>query len=125
MGLLVCTRCRVEKPADLTAFAPDKRRRKGLTSWCRACRSESWNLVNKGKFRGVMSDAELIAFKRARTRCQICEEVGPLVVDHCHSTGKVRGMLCQPCNQGLGHFKDRPAVMAQAIKYLKEAGHAA
>lgn len=72
-----------------------------------------------------MSDAELIAFKASRKKCDICEAVEPLVVDHCHSSGKVRGMLCQHCNRGLGHFRDNTKVMAQAIKYIKEAGHAA
>ena len=38
--------------------------------------------------------------------------------DHCHATQKPRGVLCQRCNWGLGHFKDDPALLAAAIRYL-------
>jgi hypothetical protein len=40
-------------------------------------------------------------------------------VDHCHTTKKVRGLLCVACNAGLGHFKDNTTVMARAISYLE------
>ncbi len=41
-----------------------------------------------------------------------------LSVDHCHTTGKIRGLLCHNCNIGLGNFKDDPKVMKKAIEYL-------
>lgn len=56
--------------------------------------------------------------------CAICRatEVGSNVkrwhLDHCHATGKVRGLLCHRCNMGLGYFRDDPALLAEAIKYL-------
>lgn len=40
-------------------------------------------------------------------------------VDHEHSTGKIRGLLCQECNTGLGKFRDNPLFLANAIKYLE------
>jgi len=46
-----------------------------------------------------------------------CDDV--LVIDHCHITGKVRGLLCQQCNAGLGNFKDDPKRLEKAISYLK------
>jgi len=42
-------------------------------------------------------------------------------VDHCHRSGKVRGILCQGCNTGLGHFKDNTTNLKGAIIYLMEA----
>jgi hypothetical protein len=45
-------------------------------------------------------------------------ELKRLAVDHCHKTGKVRGLLCFNCNAALGKFKDSPVLLAKAITYL-------
>lgn len=42
-----------------------------------------------------------------------------LVVDHCHTTNKVRGLLCHNCNCGLGHFADKVKNLQNAITYLQ------
>ena len=57
--------------------------------------------------------------------CAICgtEESGGkgrFHVDHCHDTGKVRGLLCMPCNVALGGFKDSVLNLASAIQYLEK-----
>lgn len=39
-------------------------------------------------------------------------------IDHCHSSGNVRGLLCRSCNHGLGNFKDSVNNLSNAIKYL-------
>ena len=56
--------------------------------------------------------------------CMICgiteEEIGrSLDVDHCHNSGKVRGLLCNPCNTVLGHARDRIDLLEAAANYLK------
>jgi hypothetical protein len=56
-------------------------------------------------------------------KCAIClkeqqEEV--LYVDHCHETGRVRGLLCRLCNFALSNLKDDPAAAARAARYLRQ-----
>ena len=58
--------------------------------------------------------------------CKICGTKTPGVsinhfhVDHCHTTGVVRGLLCSHCNTGLGRFKDKQELLLAAVFYLKE-----
>lgn len=58
-------------------------------------------------------------------KCAICEvrqedKTYHFNVDHCHSTGVVRGLLCSPCNVFLGVSKDNVNVFKRAINYLEE-----
>lgn len=56
--------------------------------------------------------------------CAICgggEVKRLLAVDHCHETGRIRGLLCSDCNVGLGQFRDDPKRLARAIRYLKKS----
>lgn len=53
--------------------------------------------------------------------CAICRD--PMVephVDHCHSTGKIRGLLCGPCNHAIGSLKDSPLRCFLAASYLQK-----
>jgi len=111
MGLLTCTRCKEAKPETSEWFPLHNKKKNGLDSWCRACRATYRNSINRGKFRKLISDQELMELKAEVTQCVICGETGALVVDHDHHTNKVRGMLCNNCNLGLGHFKDDPLLL--------------
>mgnify|MGYP001588323314 CR=1 FL=1 len=58
--------------------------------------------------------------------CAICglnpnEEGRKLSTDHDHVSGRVRGILCTRCNSGIGMFRDRPDLLALAIRYLTNA----
>ncbi len=65
-------------------------------------------------------------FEKQNGECRICNVklnknryVGDMaVVDHCHTTGKIRGLLCNSCNRGLGYFRDNPKFLSNAISYL-------
>jgi len=56
--------------------------------------------------------------------CAICKQPNQTKrdwhVDHCHTTGKVRGILCHFCNVGLGNFKDNKEYLENAIAYLSK-----
>jgi len=54
--------------------------------------------------------------------CDICGKTDKrsLSVDHCHDTNKIRGLLCNRCNRGLGHFEDSVHIMESALNYLKQ-----
>lgn len=60
---------------------------------------------------------ELIA--SANGRCQICNQAESLVVDHCHETLRVRGMLCHRCNVALGWMSDSAERLRAAADYLE------
>lgn len=58
-----------------------------------------------------------------RGKCAICKRTEPngrgrWHIDHDHITGRVRGLLCNGCNAGLGHFRDDPAILRAAARYL-------
>ena len=56
-------------------------------------------------------------------RCAICNKhATPLHVDHSHTTGKVRALLCRNCNHGLGNFRDDPVNLKYAMQYLRDMG---
>jgi hypothetical protein len=72
---------------------------------------------------GLTTEARDAMFVKQGTRCGVCRSPDPdfkhgWVVDHDHETGKVRGILCNNCNQGLGRFKDNQTILRLAIEYL-------
>lgn len=80
----------------------------------------------KRKFGITLEDYNLRLFNQ-KGCCAICnthhtiihEKTGKsLHVDHCHTTGKVRGLLCYQCNAGLGYFRDNTNYLQSAINYL-------
>jgi len=127
-----CTRCKEDKPKDTVHFPPHNKCKDGLDSWCRKCRASYRSEINRGKFRGQLTDDEVKKLKQ-QEKCDICggneatgsrnnkhlNKIYSLVMDHDHKTGKFRGMLCNLCNRGLGNFKDNTDVLEKAIEYLK------
>lgn len=75
---------------------------------------------------GIDLDDHEAMLREQRGVCAICEddpETG-LVVDHCHTSGKVRGLLCHSCNIMLGLAKDNINTLLSAIKYLEKVNNA-
>lgn len=65
---------------------------------------------------------ELLYMKvRCDNKCEICkEEFDKMCVDHCHITGKVRGLLCHKCNCAIGFLKDEFSLVESAVQYLRK-----
>lgn len=79
---------------------------------------------------GITYEQYQYMFLKQNGKCAICKKETEfndyrsskrinLGVDHCHETGKVRGLLCVHCNFGIGAFKDDIKLMSKAIKYIK------
>lgn len=77
-----------------------------------------------------ITDADLTKKKAEQgNKCFLCGSEGfligknnhseKLVVDHCHETGRVRKLLCQNCNRGLGLFQDNPELLRKAADYVE------
>ena len=127
-GQARCPACDTIKP--LTDFGRRSGERTGRVSYCYPCfnriKEESRQRVHGGsrnyhlRRRYGITQAEADAFfDRQGGLCALCRERPAQHVDHDHLTGKVRGMLCSCCNQGLGNFRDRADVMRAAIAYLE------
>ena len=64
-------------------------------------------------------DRLLIQQDSACAICKLIPKRRRLDVDHCHDTGRVRGLLCETCNKALGQFEDNPELLRAAIQYLQ------
>lgn len=74
---------------------------------------------------GISEEVYSILLEKQNNACAICsltfKNIGRYIhIDHCHSTGKVRGILCHHCNILLGNAKDSVKTLSKAINYLKE-----
>ena len=91
-------------------------------AWDTHCRRDRYYLKKYGltlkQYESVLADQGGV--------CAVCKKRKGkyrLHVDHCHTTGKIRGILCSWCNAGMGQFQDDPELLMKAIAYLQK--HAA
>lgn len=86
------------------------------------------NIYLKRTYKITLAEYETLLGQQ-NGRCAICATDDPgrkgragknWMVDHCHDTGKVRGLLCHACNVGIGNFKDDTNIMEKAITYLRK-----
>jgi hypothetical protein len=136
-----CNVCRESKPLD--AFSVLKKGAQGRHPACKNCRSaqsKAWYVSKRaeilksrrerrkrtGEYRRYVYGLSLEEFNALAAaqngRCAICFEVPTgrgFHVDHCHLTGRIRGLLCRGCNLALGQMKDDPARLVRAADYLR------
>ena len=129
-----CTKCGETK--SLNSFGNKKDGKNGLMSYCKDCNTKihkKWYQKNKEKIKdrhykyrfGITSEQYDEKLLKQNFCCAICgkhmaHNKRRLVVDHCHTTNKVRDLLCDRCNVLLGHAKDDIEILTKAISYLKE-----
>lgn len=146
-GFKVCVNCDLEKPeAD---FPTDPQRPARLYSYCKRCKAERMRAANKryrerhphrarrrdrawhlAKRYGITVAAYEELLRSQGGCCAICGTLEPvpvrgvssgfsLAVDHDHKTGAIRGLLCSPCNLGIGSLADDPERLRRAVRYLE------
>ena len=135
----VCTKCGELKALSEYSKKNAKNRKPGLQPRCKSCAAndtKEWHRKNKNtsrerylQARYGMSENEYAARLLAQNNsCILCGtefssgDYGPNspVVDHCHTHGHVRGILCNECNRGLGYFHDNPDTLRAAAAYIEE-----
>lgn len=107
-GLRQCWECAEVK--SFSEFRPSATTSSGM----RRCRDCNRYYIQEKKY-GIST--------RDRS-CEICgatEKDKELHVDHCHATDVTRGVLCENCNLGIGHFGDRLDLLLRAAEYLIES----
>ncbi|MFH8290608.1 endonuclease VII domain-containing protein [Streptomyces sp. NPDC018059] len=116
-GHKYCRRCGEIKPHaewDRNKTASD-----GLSTRCKACRAIEGRVGHLKRRYGITEAErdELIGSQKGL--CVICLSAPAVHVDHCHETGKVRGVLCFNCNSGIGKLGDDPDKTRRATAYLE------
>lgn len=108
-----CARCL--RRQDLSAFHKHKQASDGLYSYCRSCCAKDQRRIKYG-----LSEE---AFEKLTSllggSCHACRADPGECVDHDHTTGRVRGWLCSPCNTALGLLKEDPSRIANLTLYAK------
>jgi ribosomal protein L37E len=85
---------------------------------CRPCAKRQARRMKLARSYGITLEEYEAALKTAS--CEICGEADRLVLDHCHGTGKARGILCNSCNVMLGIVRDDVSILEAAIRYLQK-----
>jgi len=125
-----CTCC---GEADISKFYVDKNGKR-TNSKCKECHKKACNIrwhsrtpidrwASRAKMYGVEKEFLVGLYEKQDGKCAICGEISKsergLHVDHCHTTGMVRGLLCHGCNTGIGALKEDAEILSKAIDYLR------
>lgn len=123
-----CPRCEGTKAES--QFYRNRTTADGLSAYCRLCTAEYVQQAHErdpSRRRGYnlkRYGIDSVEYDRLRQsqngRCAICGTPDPsLNLDHCHRTERVRGLLCNQCNNGIGCFDDNAELLGMAIAYLR------
>jgi hypothetical protein len=131
-----CSKCKTEYPIDM--FYRDRAQPDGYRYVCKKCfakyrtelasKSEKAragilrrNKSNRVARRFNLTTDEYDKYFTDADGCGICStKEKKLVLDHCHITGRVRGVLCENCNFAIGHLNDSIELLQKGIKWLEK-----
>lgn len=139
-GTKWCPGCKAT--VDVSLFAFSNKERGILSSYCKthdATRRRKHYITNTDKAidrqykynYGIDGDVYIELFLKQQGKCAVCgraedrmhySKVMRLAVDHCHKTGKIRGLLCRECNLALGHLEDNAERIRALLKYVEQEG---
>ena len=122
----VCIDCGEIKPPDMFGVHKHPHAYGGYTALprCKPCMKQYKRQLHFLRTYGISTQEYAEILIKQDNKCAICGSSGSgkesdrFVVDHCHTTGRVRGLLCWPCNIGIGMFKDREDLLKSVISYL-------
>jgi hypothetical protein len=131
-----CTKCWKDK--HTSEFYKSSSSHDGMRPECKACakerhkgyvpkekRSTSKNRIYTLKYKYGLTVEDFNRMVEDQDgRCMICDDRydDKLVIDHCHETSAVRGLLCSNCNSALGLLRDDPEIVTNAARYLRQHG---
>lgn len=129
-----CTNCNDMKELNKFYFRTNKKTKtKYYQSSCKSCQNfYDYKLDKNKKLKkayGITLQEYNELLSKQNNRCAICnvnnngkyrKKERAFAVDHCHSTNKIRGLLCSDCNVGIGLLKDNVNFLESAIKYLNK-----
>lgn len=140
----ICSKCKIDKDIEEFTFVSNSKEKR--RTHCKECISkhfQDYKIKNREKLQNIWrqssrkysnSDRSRIRtlarhgitieiydsmYDKQNGKCAICNLSIKLCVDHNHTSGKVRGLLCFHCNTALGLFKDDLKILNSAIKYLQ------
>lgn len=125
-GLCDCVTC--NKILPIEQFAKYNKLKTGYRTICIECKKKrDRKSVLRFKYNLTFEQFDNMLVKQ-EYKCKICNYLldfsfknKKVHIDHCHTTGKVRGILCGPCNAGLGMLKENINILKNAITYLENA----
>ena len=118
--LKTCNRCGEEKPhyvSERGNTCIDCKKQQRKERYARQKDEERERHLQKQY--GISQEVYEHMYSLQEGACKICtKNFSRLHVDHCHETGKVRGLLCGSCNRAIGLLKDDVSNLSNAIEYL-------
>ena len=145
MSSKTCSKCKINK--KYSEFYKNTSKKDALCSTCKDCEKQRDTKRDRKEYRkqqriekgisprvfrnftssydchlwntyGIREEDYKKMLYNQKCKCKICEKDAKLVVDHCHGTGKIRGLICENCNKGLGLLGDTKECLTKALIYL-------